>query len=285
MEIKESLNRAVDFFKRHNIAEPRLDAEVLLAHLLGLERIELYVNYDLPLKEAEIKAYRELLLKRVKAVPVAYLTGEKEFMSLALQVNRAVLIPRPETELLVETVINFCREEGINEPNIVDIGTGSGAIAVSLAHYIPGARVLGIDISGEALAVARLNIRSYRLSDRVKVIQGDLLKPLIKLQKNNVDVIVSNPPYISAKGMDSLPADVQKEPREALLGGEDGLFFYKQLVKQVGQVLQPDGLLALEIGSDQAAAVRLLFNHRRNKIRVLKDYAGQDRIVLVERKQ
>ncbi len=285
MEIKEALNKAVDFFKKHQISQPRLDAEVLLAHLMGMERIQLYVNYDLPLQEDELKGYRQLIVKRVSPLPVAYLTGEKEFMSLALKVNPAVLIPRPETELLVETVINFCQEQGLKEPNIVDIGTGSGAIAVSLAYYLAGARVLGIDISRKALAVARENICSYQLEERVKVIQGDLLGPLLKLQKNNVDVIVANPPYIRATAMASLPPDVKKEPKEALWGGDDGLFFYKKLEQQVAQVLKPTGLLALEIGDDQAESVRCLFNQQLGPARLLKDYAGKNRIILFERKQ
>lgn len=285
MEIKEALNKAVDFFKKHQISQPRLDAEVLLAHLMGMERIQLYVNYDLPLQEDELKGYRQLIVKRVSPLPVAYLTGEKEFMSLALKVNPAVLIPRPETELLVEEVINFCQEQGLKEPNIVDIGTGSGAIAVSLAYYLAGARVLGIDISRKALAVARENICSYQLEERVKVIQGDLLEPLLKLQKNNVDVIVANPPYIRATAMISLPPDVKKEPKEALWGGDDGLFFYKKLGQQVAQVLKPTGLLALEIGDDQAESVRCLFNQQLGPARLLKDYAGKNRIILFERKQ
>lgn len=284
MNVKEVLTATVDFFQKHNIPEPRLDAEVLLAELLGMERIQLYVNFDLPLKEQEIESFRKIVRQRARRVPVAYLTGHKEFMSLDFKVNQNVLIPRPETELLVEEVINNCRRINLVEPNIVDLGTGSGAIAVSLAHYLPEARVLGIDISEEALQVARVNIRNHGLTDRVKVIRGDLLEPLLRMRKHNVDIVVSNPPYISKEGMEQLPPEVKQEPGEALYGGPEGLDFFQRIIPQAGKVLKPGGLLALEIGFDQAEAVKGMLDTTWQDIKVKKDYTGHDRIVLARRK-
>lgn len=279
MNIKEILTVTIDFFKKHKIPDPRLDAEVLLAHLLGIDRIQLYVKYDLPLEPNEIAAYRELVRKRAERVPVAYLTGEKEFMSLPLIVNENVLIPRPETELLVEYIIDYCQDRGIEGPNIVDVGTGSGAIALSLAHYLPAARVLGIDFSAEALAVARLNIDKLGYTGRVKVIKGDLLKPLLKMKKDNVNIIVSNPPYIPRSELGSLSPEVRQEPQMALDGGEDGLDYYRQLIEQAKNILLKGGIIVLEIAYNQGESVAGLFGNKWNDIKVEKDYAGCERLV------
>ncbi|AZO93934.1 peptide chain release factor N(5)-glutamine methyltransferase [Halocella sp. SP3-1] len=279
MNIKEILTATIDFFKKHKIPDPRLDAEVLLGHLLDIERIQLYVKYDLPLEPQEVAAYRELVRKRAERVPVAYLTGEKEFMSLPLVVNENVLIPRPETELLVEYVIDYCQDKEIDGPNIVDVGTGSGAIAVSLAHYLPAARVLGIDLSAEALAVARLNIDKLGYTGRVKVIKGNLLKPLLKMEKDNVDIIVSNPPYIPRNELGNLSPEVRQEPWMALDGGKDGLDYYRQLIKQAKAVLVRGGIIVLEIAYNQGKSVVALFDDNWEDIKVKKDYAGSERLI------
>ncbi len=279
MNIKELLDTTVEYFKKYGLKEPRLDAEVLLAHVLKKERIQLYVDFDQPLNESELAEYRQLVYLRARHHPVAYLLGKKEFMSLEFIVNEDVLIPRPETEELVENIIEYCKNCNLAGPNIVDVGTGSGAIAVSLAHYIEGARVLAIDISPGALKVARENIARYELGDRVKVMEGDLLTPLIWLNKDNVDIVVSNPPYIDQEGMANLSPEVRMEPELALSGGIDGLDYYRRLIPQALKVLKDDGLLALEIGYDQAAAVRELFDASWSKVEVKKDYSGHDRMV------
>ena len=204
MNVKELLATTTDYFKKYGLKEPRLDAEVLLAHVLKKERIQLYVDFDQPLKADELNEYRQLVYKRARQYPVAYLLGKKEFMSLDFTVNEDVLIPRPETEELVEKLIEYCQSRNLTAPNIADIGTGSGAIAVSLAYYIKEARVLAIDISPGALKVARENISKYGLEERVKALEGDLLIPLLWMNKDNVDIVVSNPPYIDHEGMAEL---------------------------------------------------------------------------------
>jgi len=279
VNIKEILSTTSAYFNKYQLTEPRLEAEVLLAHVLKKERIRLYVDYDLPLSERELEEYRQLVFRRARRVPLAWLTGEKEFMSLAFDVNEDVLIPRPETEELVENIINYCKARDLTEPNIVDVGTGSGAIAVSLAYYISGARVLGIDISRAALKVAEGNIKKYNLEERVKVLEGDLLLPLIRRKKRNVDIVVSNPPYIDKREMKDLPLEVKKEPEIALYGGADGLDYYRKLIPQSKDVLKEDGFLALEIAWNQATLVKGLFDSSWNNIDIKKDYSGRERMV------
>jgi release factor glutamine methyltransferase len=283
VNIKETLENTVNFFEEHNIENARLDAEILLADLLNMERIDLYLNFDLPLKGEELEEYRKRIIKRARREPVAYITGYKEFMSLNFNVNKSVLIPRPETELLVEEILSYCKENDIVSPNIVDVGVGSGAIAVSIAYYMERAKVLGIDISESVLKIASLNIKKYNLDKRVKVIKGDLISPLIKMGKNNVDIIVSNPPYISKEEMKTLPEEVLKEPGLALYGGSDGLDIYKRLIKQVEGFLSR-GLLALEIGNRQANSVKGFFSRGFwNKIEIKQDYSGNDRLIMALR--
>lgn len=284
MNIKKVLINAVDYLKKHNIPNSRLEAEVLLAHVLHIERIQLYVKYDLPLKKNELEKYRELIVKRAKRTPTAYLTGVKEFMSLDFTVNNKVLIPRPETEILVEKVIEYCQEQEMDSPNIVDIGTGSGVIAVSLGYNIKNARVFGIDISSEALKIARRNISKFDLGDRVKVTRGNLLQPLIKLDKDNVDIVISNPPYISSQKMKELMPEVQREPELALAAGADGLKFYREIIPQSARVLKAGGILALEIGYAQGDAVKKLFDSSWQNVRVEKDYSDHDRMVFANLK-
>lgn len=285
MNIKEVLQKSEKFLKSRGIDQSRLDAEVLLSDLLEMERIKLYVNFDYPLTEEELSEYRNRIQKRGKRIPVAYITGHKEFMSLDFQVNESVLLPRPETELLVEEVLEWCEKKDLEAPNIVDVGTGSGAIMVSLGYNLKNAKILGIDIKKEILEVARENIQKYQLGEKLKVIKGDLLKPLIKMEKTNVDVVVSNPPYIKEKDMESLPAEVKKEPEEALNGGKQGLNLYRKLIPEAYKVLKDRGLLALEIGADQAEALQQLLTgeNKWENIEIKKDQSERDRMVFAEK--
>lgn len=281
MNIKEVLVNTEEYFQKNGIESARLDAEVLLAELLDMERIKLYVNFDYPLTDQEISQYREMIKKRARHIPVAYIIGHKEFMSLNFYVNKKVLLPRPETEILVEYLIDYFQEKDMETVNIVEIGTGSGAIMVSLGYYLDSARILGIEIDEGALEVTRKNIQKFSLTDRLKVTKGDLLKPLIKRGISNVDLVVSNPPYISEEEMDKLPPEVKKEPEKALYGGREGLDIYKDLIPQARGVLKNSGMLALEIGYQQAEAVKNILEENNFKdIDVRKDYADKDRFII-----
>lgn len=279
MNIKELLNRSDQFLADRGIESSRLDAEVLMADLLDMERIKLYVNYDYPLKSSEIDQYRERIKKRAKRVPVAYIIEKKEFMSLEFKIKEGVLIPRPDTENLVEAVIDYCQEEEITEPQIIDVGTGSGAVAVSLAHYIEEAKVVGVDIDSLALKVARFNMEKHELSERMNILKSDLLSEFIKRGINGIDIIVSNPPYISRSEMEELPPEVKKEPKLALEAGEDGLDYYRRLIPQAEKILKAKGKLFLEIGYQQAEAVKELLDENWSDIKVEKDLAENDRVV------
>ena len=286
MNIKQVLKKSEKFLKKHDISNPRLDAEVLLAALLDMERINLYVNFDYPLTNDELTQYRSRIKERANRKPTAYITGKKEFMSLEFDINEQVLIPRPETELLVEEIISICQKQELDKPNIVDIGTGSGAIMVSLGYHIKEAKILGIDVSQEILKTARQNINKYDLDERLKVIKGNLLKPLIKRGKNNVDIVVSNPPYIKEKEMENLPPEVKQEPEKALNGGEQGIKIIQKIISQAFEVLKQGGFLGLEIGYDQKNAVKNIFKKDKwDKIRVKQDHSQNDRIVIAQKKQ
>jgi len=279
MNIKELLNRSDQFLAKKGIESSRLDAEVLMADLLDMERINLYVKYDYPLKSTEIDNYREMIKKRAKRMPVAYITEKKEFMSLEFRVEEGVLIPRPETENLVETVIEYCRQQELESPQIIDVGTGSGAIAVSLAHYLEQAKVVGVDLSARALKVARQNMEKHELSERMSILKSDLLAEFIKREIKGIDIIVSNPPYITQAEMKDLPPEVKKEPKTALEAGEDGLEYYRRLIPEAEKVLKNGGKIFLEIGYQQAEAVTDLFGENWTEVEVKKDYSENDRIV------
>lgn len=283
LNIKEILNKTEEYFKSRNISSPRLDAEVLLADLLETERVKLYVNFDYPLKKVEISKYREMVKKRAQGTPVSYLTQKKEFMSLEFHVEPGVLIPRPETEELVEKILEVVREETDLSGKIVDVGTGSGAILVSLLYYLPDAKGIGIDISAQAIRVAQENLKRFNLSPRAGLINGDLLEPLLPEKTGEIDLVVSNPPYISTKDYKNLDKDVKSEPEKALHAGKDGLDIYKRLIPQAQKVLKDRGLLALEIGDKQGSVIRELFSEFTgwNDFQLLKDGAGKDRFVFV----
>lgn len=267
------------YFTEKGMETPRLDAEVLLSHVLKKERIYLYVHFDEPLETGELAEYRELVKRRVQHVPVAYLTGNREFMGLEFEVTPAVLIPRPETELLVQTAIEGLREvEG--EKLFADIGTGSGAICLSVLHYVPGARGETVDISAEALKIAEKNGARLGVSDRIEFHEGDLLEPL---KGRRFHAVLSNPPYIPNGDIEGLAREVRDaEPRLALEGGSDGLDFYRRLSREVPDFLEKDGFLAMEIGIDQAQPIRRMLETEgwTSKLEVYKDLAGIERVVV-----
>ena len=266
------------FFSEKGIESPRLDAEVLLAHLLSRERIHLYVHFDEPLEAAELSEFRELVKQRARRVPVAYLTGRREFMGLSFHVGSGVLIPRPDTEILVQTAIEELRTAP-GATKFADLGTGSGAIALSVLHYVPDASSDATDISAEALAIAEKNAADLGLSERINLHEGDLLKPLAG-QKYHA--ILSNPPYIPDADIPGLQPEVREhEPRIALAGGADGLDFYRRIAAGAKDFLLEGGFLAVEIGIHQADEVRRIVEENglaRAEIR--RDLAGIDRVVI-----
>jgi len=283
--IKEILGKTVTFFKKYELDNARLDAEVLLADLLKCERIDLYVNFDYPLKDEEIDKYRKRIIRRIKGEPVAYITGKKEFMSLDIFVNEKVLIPRPETELLVEKVKTYYEKRNLKNALVVDLGTGSAAIIISLAYYLKSIKAIAVDNSELALKIARKNIKHHNLDNRITLKKGDFLKPILEMKsKEKVDIIVSNPPYIESNDMNKLADEVKKEPSLALDGGEDGLDSYRKIIPDAANLLKEGGLLALEIGCNQADMVTSFFNDEWENVRVMQDYAEKDRLIFAERK-
>ena len=276
--IMKILNWTKQYFAKKGVENPRLDAEILLCTVLGCERINLYVDFERPLTDEELATFRGYVLRRGAQEPLAYILGEKAFMRNSFKVTKDTLVPRPETELLVENIIHLAEAVG-GAVKILDIGTGSGAIIVSLLDYLPQAKGVGVDISVGALTVARENAQKIGVLERCGFIRSDVFSK-VPLDKK-FDIIVSNPPYIPAADIATLAQDVQQEPRGALDGGEDGLDFYRQITAKAQEHLVEDGLLAFEIGYDQGEAVAALCRQAGfTTTIVLKDYADLDRMVL-----
>jgi len=275
--IKQALQQARRRLQAVEGAEPALDSEVLLSHVTGLDRVGLYREWESALSLQKEKCFWELVERRCLGEPVAYLTCYKEFMGLDFKVSPAVLIPRPETELLVETALALLTPESL----VVDVGAGSGAIAVSLASFLPGSIVYATDCSGEALEVARDNAARHGVGMRVSFYQGDLLAPLDgAVSAGVVDLIAANLPYIPSGDLAGLPRGVRLfEPRLALDGGSDGLELYKRLIPAASILLKNDGFLLLEIGCDQARDILELLKTSW-AADVVKDLAGLDRLVV-----
>jgi release factor glutamine methyltransferase len=235
----------------------RLEAQVLLAHALGCTRVQLYTGFDRPLDEDELKRARELIKRRLAGEPVAYLVGTQEFWSLTFFVDENVLVPRHDTETVVQLVLDRIAERGDKKTpvRVLDLCTGSGVLAVTLARELPAAQVVATDVSEAAAALARRNAEHNQVSDRVDVRVGDLFAPV---GDEVFDVVVSNPPYIATAVIATLDKEVQREPKLALDGGADGLDLLRRLVSEAAAHVAPGGLLALEHGFDQADAVRAL---------------------------
>ncbi|MGB9791625.1 MAG: peptide chain release factor N(5)-glutamine methyltransferase [Thermacetogeniaceae bacterium] len=280
----ELLRLAAAELRESGIETPRLDAEVLLAHAWGKTRTELLIAPEREVPEGVAKEFMKNIRLRASGMPVAYLTGEKEFMSLPFFVCRDVLIPRPETELLVESVLAFLKEwfgSGREEALVADVGTGSGAIAVSIAYYEPRARVVATDISGAALEIAATNAARNGVAERVEFLQGDLLEPVLEAKGGSAGAVVAaNLPYIPTADLEGLPAEVRCEPRIALDGGEDGLELYRRLLPQAAAFLLPGGMLACEIGEGQGSLLaEILEEAGWESVAVSRDYRGEERLV------
>ena len=268
----DALLEGIALLKETNIENPSLDARILMCHTLSCDELYLTVHRDRPLTESEQDGFFSLIKRRMSNEPVGYITGTKEFMSLEFNVDKNVLIPRPDTEILVEKVMSEVKSAN---PVIIDMCTGSGAIAVSLAKYIPNACVLGLDISEDALKVAKTN--SQKNGADVTFEKHDVLKPYSKI---TADAVVSNPPYIPTEDLKGLMSDViDFEPSIALDGGADGLLFYRAIIKNIGSCLKCGGLLAFEVGLGQADDVAYLMEEKFSSVTLEKDLAGLDRVV------
>ncbi len=266
------------YFQSKEMDTPRLDGEVLLSHVLGKDRIYLYTHYDQPLIQEELDAFRPLVQKRAKGHCVAAIIGEKDFMGLTFKVNDKVLIPRPDTETLIEYVLGTYSKD--SDVRILDVCTGPGTILLSLLNYLPNACGVGLEISTDALSVAKENGERFNLNDRVQLLESDMFSALVS-NAEKFDLIVSNPPYIRTGDAKLLSQDVLNEPHIALFGGEDGLEFYRILAKACGTYLKSQGRIAFEIGYDQAEAVKALLEKtgQYSNIQCIADLGGNDRVV------
>lgn len=275
-----------DYLSKKGINTARLDAELMLAYLLKTDRTHLYMNFDQPLHKDELTNFKKLLERRANHEPLQYITGCQEFWSLPFKVSPSVLIPRPETELLVEESIkelsrSFPEDESIE---ILDIGTGSGALVAALASEIKEAHLTGVDISPEAAKLARENMEANNLSSSVSIMEGDLFGPV---GDKSFHLIVSNPPYIPRRDLDSLQPEVAGfEPLSALDGGDDGLDYYHRIIPESLKHLIPGGWLMLEHGKGQSADIISIFKERDafTDIESINDLAGIDRVVKGRRK-
>jgi release factor glutamine methyltransferase len=276
--LRELLNSATAALKEEGIDSPQLDAEILLAHSLELSKSQLYARLEEKADPAVEEAYKSLVARRLQHEPVAYITGQKEFYGLDLYVDRRVLIPRPETETLVEVALTIVRQ---NHPSpLAEVGVGCGAVAIALAVNLPWLEICAIDASSEALAVAEANCQRHAVLDRVHLLLGDLLDPL----PEPVGLIVANLPYVSHEELTNLPPDITEyEPLNAINGGQDGLQHIHRLLAQAGPNLKPPGIICLEIGATQASGVNELAREQfpEATVGLVQDLAGLDRVAVV----
>ena len=285
--VGRAANSATHRLEGAGFSEARLDAQVILAYVLGVDRSWLFAHHDYVLTASEAERYTEFIARRIAHEPVAYLVGHREFYGIDLLVDRRVLIPRPETEMLVDAVLGHAEAAAPQPLRVADVGTGSGAIALAVASHAPHVHVCALDLSPDALAVARLNTTRLGLGHRVTLLQGDLLAPLAESPaaepRGPVDVVVANLPYVNSLDYLTLQADVRDyEPKNALDGGSQGLDVIERLLQQVPKVLAPGGLVVLEIAYDQGEPILELISRRlplAQEVDLRQDYQGHDRMV------
>ena len=281
--VLESINLSTQYLNEKGIESPRTNAELLLADILVCKRLELYLSFDRPLSEVEMQKYREHIKRRGSFEPLQYITGQVEFFGLELKVNPSVLIPRPETELLVENILNqFPKEKKLI---ILDIGCGSGNIAIALAVHLPETKIVATDVSAEALKVAEENSERYKVSERIKFVKHNILKNDL----NNFpifDIVVSNPPYVSKESYSSLQKEIKDfEPGIAVTDESDGYSFYRTISEKAYAKLKEDGKLFFEVAQGQSVEVKdIMAKNNFKNIRVIKDYQSIDRVIFGERK-
>lgn len=283
MTVHEILNDSTKALEAADIPSARLDAEVLLAFCLGCDRLEFFKNPEMQLNQTQLAVFKKMIDRRLRWEPIAYITGRKNFWTFTLEVNNNVLIPRPDTEIIIEEVLDAVKKFAAKRISILDIGTGSGAIAIALACEIPHASVTATDISPVALEVARRNAERMSVQRKIDFRRGDLFEPV----EGFFDIIVSNPPYIGAREYEELPEGVKAfEPREALFAGHSGLEFYEKLIYQAVKHLEKNGWLLLEIGARQNEDVCRIMESSGfyDGIEMRRDYGGLPRVVKARRK-
>ena len=286
MTVLEVIQRSTEFLKNKGVDSPRLQTELLLAHLLAMPRMKLYLNFERNLSDTELDSFREIIKRRSQREPLQHIVGSASFCGLELTVNRHVLIPRPETELLAEEgwkFLNSLNPQPLTPPPLpcaLDLGTGSGCLAIALAIHCPTARLFATDISAEALELARQNAESHKVFDHIEFLRGD---GFTVFDSHAVfDLIISNPPYIPTDEISSLQVEVRDyDPRQALDGGPDGLDFYRWIAAQASPFLKPGGKLMVEFGDGQAHAIREIFENQKWVVEVvLEDYTQRPRIII-----
>jgi release factor glutamine methyltransferase len=287
--VRRLLEWTTPFFTRKEVDSPRLSAELLLAHVLKVPRLKLYTDYERVLAEKDLGAYRALVQRAAEHEPIAYLTGTAHFFNLEFEINRDVLIPRPDTETVVENVLQLARHQsGMEAPRVLDLCTGSGCIAAAIAHHLKSSTVLATDVSEGAVDVARRNVERLGLAGRVVVEQGDLYEALSKVvDVQPFNLIVSNPPYIPTGKIEELDRNVREyEPISALDGGLDGFAIHRRILAGAGERLVSGGRVYLEIGYDQGETGReIAAGHSEfEDVKVLKDHSGNDRVVTARKK-
>lgn len=276
--VLELLEKVDKFFTEKGIDSPRLNAELLLADILSCKRLNLYLQFDRPLKEDEVNRYREYVRRRSLREPLQYIIGKVEFFGLEFKVNTSALIPRPETEILVEEVLKSLK--GTEAPVIIDVGTGSGNICAALALKLSNSVVYSLDVNEKALALAEENIRNLNLSEKVHLMKQDILHAN---QSNlpEADLIVSNPPYVPHVEYDTLQEEIVKyEPRNAVTDESDGMKFYTRITQFAGEKLKPGGRLFFELGYNSSEKVeKIMSANGFHDIKITKDYSGINRVI------
>lgn len=289
--IGQTLKYISKLFKSVGIINPEREAEILLGYFLKMNRSEIYLNSDRILKNKEIRQLEKMTRERIKKIPLQYITKHQEFMGMDFLVEKGVLIPRPETEILVEKVIEKIKNRrSSSHLKIADLGTGTGIIAISIANFIKDITIYATDISKKSLQLAFKNAQKHSCEDKIIFLQGDLFRPFLgKIEKNSLDVIISNPPYVNLDDFKSLPPEIKdNEPEIALYGGVDGIDYYLKIIKESPKFLKGEGFIALEVGSGQAKIIKELIlkeNNYRKNVEIFKDYSGIDRVVTAYRKR
>ena len=288
--VGQALKNIRKIFKDKGIMNPEREAEILLSYFLEMSRSEIYLNSDRVLKDIEKAQLEKKIQKRIEKIPLQYINKHQEFMGMDFLVEKGVLIPRPETEILVEEVIRKLKNyKCSNSLRVADLGTGSGIIAVSIAKFIEDVIIYATDISKKSLQIALKNAQKHGCKDKIIFLQGDLFEPFIGIiKKNSLDGIISNPPYIDSHDFESLPPEIKdNEPKVALSGGIDGLDYYRKIIKKSPQYLKKNGFMALEVGFNQSKIVKELIikeNNFNQNIEITKDYLGIERVVIAYRK-